>query len=343
MIRILNVIINTDQNTITNKTLSRIPVTLHSIKYNIKVFIRHIANNTLGRLQRGERKRKPNIMVFSNRRGGSTWLIELLSSEPRTKRAVEIFDVTLNHNPYKNDLPKDKDGFFIDLNKQEKEQLFSYFSDIESGKKVYNTQWKFWKDPFNFSYNRIIFKIFYAKNYITDFSLYNNCQIVFQLRHPIPTALSILKQGWPSAAKGYISSTSFRKKLSNLQIYIADYVVEHGTELEVHVLGWFLENYVPMQAAKESDWLILTYEDMLMSPEKTMKILGEQLELSCTADALKNYDRPSYNALGSQNKIKSSTPEELCNGWQKKVNFNEHPNIQKIFNAFPNSFYELNE
>ena len=312
----------------------------YPLKYKLKVLVRHIANNTLGRLQRPSSKRKPNIMVFSTRRGGSTWLIELLCNEQNIKRAVEIFDVTLNHNPYKNDLPQDKDGFFSGLNPEEEARMFKYFRDIEQGKKVYNTQWKFWKKPFWYSYDRIIFKIFYAKNYIDQFQDHNNCQIIFQMRNPIPTAMSISKKGWPSAAKAFFEDPSIKQRLTPEQIEVSELILKEGSLLENHVLGWFMENLIPMTLAPERDWLVLRYEDMVVNPEATVETLTSTLDLSCSEAALDNFKKPSYNALGSQEKVAKSSPEQLCNGWKKHLNTEENPHLKAIFDAFPNPYYK---
>ncbi|WP_100656478.1 sulfotransferase domain-containing protein [Alteromonas flava] len=313
-----------------------------SIKYRVKTFFRHIANNTLGRLQRRSGEAKEDIIVFSTRRGGSTWLIELLSAEPHVKRAVEIFDVTLNHNPYKNRLPLSKGGFYIDLSYEQKALLFDYFNDLRLGKINYNTQWKFWQKPFNYSYNRMLFKVFYAKNYIVDFSMLKNTKIIFQVRHPIPTSLSICKQKWPNAADYFLKCENFKHQLSTKQLKLSNDVMENGAELEKYVLGWFLENWIPiLESQKNNDWLILRYEDMVMNPELTISTLKKFLDLESAEAAREIYTKPSYNAFASKNKILNASPEYLCNGWKDKVDFEEHKMLIEIFNAFKNPYYSL--
>ncbi len=312
-----------------------------NIKYQAKVMMRHVANNTLGRMHYRERPGKPNVLVFSNRRGGSTWLIELLSAEKRTKRVVEIFDTVLNANPYRRQLPRPVDGFFVDLDESDRQKLFSYFLDIESGRKVFNTQWKFWKDPFYFRYDRVIFKIFYAKNYIRELAQLSDARVIFQMRHPIPTSMSILKNDWPSAAPGFIRSPGFRSRLNLRQISVVEDVVQNGTDLERQVAGWFLENFIPMSLAPESNWLVLRYEDMVMQREQTISLLASELDLECADAALAQYRKPSYNAFDSEEKIRRATPEELCHGWKNGFDWSAHPRLPDLFNVFPNVWYDI--
>ncbi|HGG61198.1 MAG TPA: hypothetical protein ENK26_15000 [Gammaproteobacteria bacterium] len=312
-----------------------------NIRYQSKVMLRHLANNTLGRMHYRRKPGKPNILVFSNRRGGSTWLIELLSAEKNTKRVVEIFDTVLNANPYRRKLPEPVDGFFVDLDQSGKEKLFSYFRDIESGRKVFNTQWKFWKEPFNFRYDRVIFKIFYAKNYIRELRQLSNSQVIFQMRHPIPTAMSILKNEWPSAARGFVHSPGFRARLDARQVAVVEEIVNKGTDLERHVAGWFLENFIPMSLAPGEDWLVLRYEDMVMQREETIELLARELDLECAEAALERYRKPSYNAFDSEEKIRRASPEELCNGWKDGFDWKAHPRLPELFSAFPNPWYDI--
>ncbi|NMP16189.1 hypothetical protein [Thalassotalea sp. Y01] len=310
-----------------------------SLKYAIKSQLRHIANNSLGRLHLRQQSDKENILLFSNRRGGSTWLIELLSAEPRTKRSVEIFDVTLNHNPYRHRLPQAQDGFFVDLNDSEKQQLLDYYRDIESGQIVYNTQWKFWQPPYNFVYDRQIFKFFYVKNYIADFAENFSGQIIFQMRHPIATAMSIDRLGWPCCAQAYLSSQQLGSLLTEQQRHVGQQVLQHGSSLEKHVLGWFLENWIPISLAPKSSWLVLQYEHMVRKPEDTAKQLSSQLQLTGSEQFMANYRKPSYNAFDSRQKIERYDEEQLCEGWRDKLDISKQPLLAEIFQAFDNPFY----
>ncbi|MDN3652420.1 hypothetical protein QWY77_06540 [Thalassotalea ponticola] len=310
-----------------------------SVKYAIKAQLRHVANNSLGRLHYRRSAGKGNIMLFSNRRGGSTWLIELLSAEPNTKRSVEIFDVTLNHNPYRSRLPDDQNGFFVDLSTAEQEQLFDYYQAIESGQIVYNTQWKFWQQPYNFVYDRHIFKLFYVKNYIAEFERRFPGHIIFQMRHPVATAMSIERLGWPNCAKPYVNSKQVGQLLTPEQHQVANAVLEKGTSLEQHVLGWFLENWIPITLAPTSSWLVLQYETMVREPLQTASLLSSRLQLTGSEQFLNNYRKPSYNAFDSQQKIERYDVEQLCEGWRDKLDIHKHALIADIFQAFSNPYY----
>ena len=312
-----------------------------SIQYKIKSLARHVANNTLGAVPRRAPAGAPDIIVFSNRRGGSTWLIELLSKEPDIKRAVEIFDVTLNHNPYRSVLPEDRGGFFFDLDDAGRQKLFRYFDDISSGRKNYNTQWKFWAQPYTTRYRRMLFKLFYVKNYIETFHQQYDSHVLLQLRHPVPTAMSINRLGWPSAIDSMGTNADFRRQLDDDQLTSIDAILAKGTSLEKHIAGWFLENFIPMRYAEDKDLLTVTYESMVRDPEATLTLLSDRLSLNLPDNARDDYRKPSYNAFDSAERIKTASPDDLCDGWKKRFDVAEHKLTEQIFAAFANPFYSL--
>jgi hypothetical protein len=55
--------------------------------------------------------------------------------------------------------------------------------------------------------------------------------------------------------------------LSSDQSAFAERILQTGTELEVGVLSWCLQNMVPLRDASD-DWAIIAYEQLVLDPER---------------------------------------------------------------------------
>lgn len=313
-----------------------------SLKYQLKFWGRHLLNNTLGRIHIRIPSDRKDILVFSSRRSGSTWLMELLSYDKRTKRILEPFDVIFNDNPYERSLPSHKAGYFFDLSEEERDQLFRFYGDLVSGRKVIRTQWKLWHDDYHFRYDRTVFKIFYIKEYMEAMGKCFPCHIIYLLRHPIGSAMSNIRLGWETAFDAYRGSEVFRReKLTGAQREMIDRVHEQGTELERYTAGWFVENITALRAAPTSDWLVLRYEDMVMRPEQTVVDLRDRFQVDGCDEMIEQYRNPSFNAFDSETKLRTAAPEEIAYSWKKHFNVEEHVLMTGLFEVFENGYYTL--
>jgi len=313
-----------------------------SLKYQLKFWGRHVLNNTLGRIHIRVPSDRKDILVFSSRRSGSTWLMELLSYDKHTRRVLEPFDIIFNDNPYERCLPSHKEGYFFDLSDEDQEKLFHFYGDLASGRKIIRTQWKLWRDDYHFRYDRTIFKIFYIKEYMEELGRRFPCHILYLLRHPIGSAMSNIRLGWVTAFEAYWASERFRdEKLTAAQRHVIDQVHEQGTELERYTTGWFLENVTSLQAAPGSDWMVLRYEDMVMHPEQTVVALRDQFEIGGCDEMIEQYRNPSFNAFDSETKLRTAAPEEIAYSWRERFKTEEHPLMGALFGVFENEYYTL--
>ncbi len=315
-----------------------------SIKYKIKFWGRHVLNNTLGRVHFRVRSNRKDILVFSSRRSGSTWLMELLSYDKLTRRILEPFDIIFNDNPYERCLPSHKEGYFFDLSTDDQDKLFRFYADLASGRKVIRTQWKLWQDDYHFRYDRTVFKVFYIKEYMKELEQRFPCHIIYLLRHPIGSAMSNIRLGWVTAFEAYWGSQTFRKKkLTAAQCDVIDRIHESGTELERYTAGWFVENVTSLKTAPESDWMVLRYEDMVMHPEQTVVALRDRFQVGGCDEMIEQYRDPSFNAFDSETKLRTAAPEEIAYSWRKHFKIQEHPLMGELFGAFENEYYDLGE
>ncbi len=313
-----------------------------SLKYQLKFWGRHVLNNTLGRVHFRLPSNRKDILVFSSRRSGSTWLMELLSYDKRTRRILEPFDVIFNDNPYEDILPAHKEGYFFDLSEDDQENLFTFYRDLSVGRKVIRTQWKLWRDDYHFFYDRTVFKLFYIKEYMEALGKRFPCHIIYLLRHPIGSAMSNIRLGWVTAFEAYRGSEGFRAdKLIEAQRSVIDRIHAEGTELERYTAGWFVENITALRAAPTSDWLVLRYEDMVMHPDQTVVELRDRFQIGGCDEMIEQYRNPSFNAFDSETKLRTAAPEEIAYSWKKHFRIEEHPLMRELFEAFENGYYTL--
>ena len=300
--------------------------------------------NSLGRMSLQVGPPRPNVLIFSSRRSGSTWLSELLATQPRTKRILEPYDTSLNHPHYLHSLPKSRDGFFFDLSRREEEQIFRFYEDMASCRKLLRTQWKLWKPDHHFLYDRMVFKFFYVKDYIAEFHRRYDVRVLYLIRHPVPTALANLKLGWPCTLDAYLQHPAHLERILNgHQLETVARVSSAGTPLERYVLGWFLENWLALQQSRTATWPVLRYEDMVREPTATLELLDASVGLDDHGELEQRYTQPSFNSFDSARRVKSGDAVRITEFWKNDDRVHTSRGLPTIFEAFETPYYRWGE
>jgi Sulfotransferase domain len=268
--------------------------------------------------------------------------MELLSYEEGMRYVVQPFDTILNYHPYKHLLPTPQCGHFIFPDEREREQIFEFFLKLKNRNILVNPQWKVWKSNFSFVSNRCVYKLFYVKDLIDEFSRRFRIKIIYLIRHPIPTSLSNIKRRWPSPAEAFLNNQAFCSNyLSKAQVELSTEIVNRGSMLEKHVLGWCLENTVPLKVVNERDWLFLKYEQMVLEPEQTLRKLCDKLDLKSYEKLLRHYNDASFTTdKESAAVILQRQKEKLLYGWKQRVSRDQNPLLNDIFHTMCEGVYE---
>lgn len=147
------------------------------------------------------KQEKRNIYLFATRRGGSSIISQILSIEPLTREIDQPFDQFRDDSIgdiKRKELPKKNLSQFIDLSKKERRIVSKYIKKITSGGHFYISPYE--------KANRTVLKIVNA-GAIADFiSEINNPLIVKLFRHPVPQALSIMRNNWGITVEPYLKS-----------------------------------------------------------------------------------------------------------------------------------------
>ncbi|MGM0369643.1 MAG: sulfotransferase domain-containing protein [Bacillota bacterium] len=308
----------------------------------VREYLKYLPANLLNFHNQGN---KQDIFIFATPRSGSTWLMELISSQPNIKFINEPLHINrhkgllTNFNPQWEEIycANNRGEKFIDFfSKLIDEKIFVGQQKLSSLEAIKN---------FDFFTSRKVFKVLRAKDIINQ--LQNNLEIkvVYLLRHPIPVALSWQRNNFASRAKLFLENDNFKNKYLNQHLidYIR-YVLETGSQLEIITLQWCLDNLAPIKFLDKGEWLTISYEELVMNQKQVLDKLYFDLELD------------NWNKLCEQASIPSKTTSDnrkteffnrnnrdyLIKKWKNKVSDKEEEKVFSILNEFDIDIYQRN-
>ncbi len=287
---------------------------------------------------------KKNIMLFSTRRGGSTWLTEILSVNEGIRFIDHAFGYLNADWKGKKYLPKTFFYQYIDKD----QRLLNYLDLIENHNLIVRTQWNPFALDFQRVSNRIVYKITEAKALIDWFDSLNKYEIIYQIRHPIPTAMSLLRRGGPLTVEAYVKNESFRKKYLNNDLYDFCNNILHGqNELNKYILGWVLENLTPLRSRNIKKWFVVSYEEMVLQPKNYIDYFANVLNLSQKDKMKKMITEPSKSSnmttKETREKINKNETNFLISKWKKDISHDQEKEAMGILEKFELDVYKFNE
>lgn len=276
---------------------------------------------------RHEQGDRPNILLFATRRGGSTFAMELIAAN----RGIRSLDQPLEllgpstTAAQTARVPIYRQGQITSLDESSGPQLQNLMDDIFAGRVVINAPTRFWRGGALLRSDRLVLKLLDAKPIIDWFDDHLDCQIVYLTRHPIPQALSCLRNRWSLTAHAYLADHRFvESNLSTEALTWAHDTVRSGSELRRFVLNWALENVAPMRLlGSRPDWFHLRYEDCVIDPAGTLDRLAGHLDLPDIDRMQAIVTRPSVSSRIStsdtRSTIESGRASEVVSRWRGEV------------------------
>ncbi|MCA9884568.1 MAG: hypothetical protein KC708_16430, partial [Anaerolineae bacterium] len=229
----------------------------------LKLFIRTVSNIHLPGLD-------PNVFLFTTPRSGSTWLMEMIWSQPGFKYCNEPLNLRVP------DVVRHLgittwEGLYSEAARP---KIETYFRGLIDGSIRFSNPsplHKYYR-PFT---RRIIFKILNGQeDRISWFADTFNGRILFLLRHPIPVSLS--RKQLPRL-ETFVKS-EYKRHFTVKQLTSAERVIANGSNLERGVLSWCFQNAVPLRD-RRPDWIVMTYEQTVLEPEVIIRHLARRLDL----------------------------------------------------------------
>ena len=280
----------------------------------------------------------PDIYLFATPRGGSTWLMELIWSQPGLKYCSEPLNI---RNPRVEQC----------LGLHSWAQLYSaaasehyqrYFSQIAAGQIRFLNPNPFRRHSRLWT-NRIVFKIIHAGHDRMElFEQRLGGRILYVLRHPIAVGLS--REVLPMLDDFLVSE--LRDAFSAEQVRLAEKIIGGGSQLERGVLAWCLQNAIPLKNLRPS-WLVVTYEQLIVQPEVVIEQICRRLDLPQPQRMLRALAIPSAvigkSDAATQELLKKSARgtgrERLIEKWRDRVSDREEAELMDILSVFGLDIY----
>lgn len=273
-----------------------------------------------------------SIIIFSEARGGSTWLMEILNKIPRTcinweplhkEKGVVSKELNWGLRPY---IPKgDQNEVYHNLIKR----ILS-FKICSKWSTIYLKI----KDLIKY---KIVITKFVRANLLLPYIMNNfkfHNKPILLIRHPIDVCISQIKAFDDDKNNTLEIPHSIN---NNRFIEHKDFIQTLETQLEYKIANWCLNNCLLLQDIETLNKVtIVFYSDLIMKPrEETLRILKT---LNCvnetnTRKILEsiNFRKPSKTDF-KNNLI--SDPEKQLNKNFEKLNNSEKDSIQNIFKNF---------
>ncbi|MFW5998850.1 MAG: hypothetical protein ACOCP5_03770 [Halanaerobiaceae bacterium] len=321
--------------------------------------ISYYLKKVLNHLHIHQKLDKKDIFIFSTFRSGSTWLAEIIKSQPKIKFPVSPNKIEfLNYidSYYKKIKPR---PYYINLSEEEKKVLKNYIIKASRGEIVYGRRYvDLFSSDHSFISNRSVFRLlrscYLLDWYHREFDIYT----LYLIRHPIAASLSrkrVWKKSsnpsyWSANNHYFLNSNYFKENYldPDLERYLKAKLT-NCSELEDFIITWCLENWPlikKIQSQDELEFIGLTYEDLLMNSREVISFLGEELELPDQEKMMEQLKIPSSTVRYSDKQTKSNfknysyNKEYLLKKWRKQVSSREEKEIFDILEHFGINIYK---
>ena len=279
---------------------------------------------------------EPNVFLHSLPRSGSTWLMELILTQPGFRACNEPLNLRK---------PADQEHLGVsdwaDLHRpSSKAKLHDYFEGLCSDR-LRDPRLGF-PSPLSKFYRpitrRIVFKVIHAaEEHINWLAETFNGKVLFLLRHPIPVSLS--RKVFPKLDT--ILSTEFAQFFTESQLALAQRIIRGDNKLARGVLDWCLRNSVALRS-RTNEWTIVSYEQLVVNPTPAIDRISKNLGLPNPEWILKRLPVPSQSTRQSnpdtQEKLHANRDRNdqswLVEKWRTEVTDGDLSMADEIMAAF---------
>ena len=280
--------------------------------------------------------RKKNILLKATARGGSTWVMEMIASQPGFRFYDEPFNIRRDNVK--------KVGLFhaweeLQPDACDNEKVIGFLEGLK------RNRYRFMNPaPFRKYYRpvtrRIVFKLHELEHMIDEIAERCECDVLYLVRHPIPNSLS---RAVVPRLECFLESNFYRERyLGDQRMKEITEVARKGTRLQQFVVSWCFENYIPLKEVDLDKWTTLSYEELLLNSRKSCQYLSESLDLEDQDRLLRSVGEPSTNITmsGQETMDIMSDPDEkkrkrrLVTRWKTRVSDEEERLAMEVLPLF---------
>ena len=280
-------------------------------------------------------------------------LMRMIYSQPGVGYVAQPLDFWAYH-PYRRRLAAADyadGGAYRSLDAADRDALESFFRDVFAGRARVNQQWNPFDPDFSFHVDRLVVKLLAYPWLIGWFADTFQVDVVYLVRHPVPTALSIIQRGWGCRAEMLVRDPTFSSELYGPTLAEEARAIlssssrqecrrHESRQLEAYLLEVCLSNYVPLRQAcrqemSQRNWLVLTYEELVMRPTEMSRLICERLGFPDPRRMAARAQSPSKTALPqSKQIIKESSAEEIVGRWMNRFAEDDLERVQALLTQF---------
>ena len=286
---------------------------------------------------------KNAIIICSEPRGGSTWLMEILQSMPKTVVNMEPLHHFSGVVPARFNL-----GWYPYIPQENNEIKYLRFFKAVLTFKVYN-RWTTGKVGIKklLSAKRVLTKFVLANRLLPWLTLHFNHKLshwpIYLVRHPIPTCISQLRNfhGIQKERLLSVSATNFKvpngifnDRFKEHETYLASL----SSSLERHIALWCINNVAIMDHPNKAGWITVYYEDLVKNPLTETRKLMQQLGIETPPQHWEMFNFKIPSASNFKNHYKKD-PHQQLESFLAQFSKQELQRIQDIFDYFNFNVY----
>ena len=283
---------------------------------------------------------KPNILLFATARGGSTWVMEILASQPGMKYYDEPFNIRRDNVARAGLFTKWED---LMADTDNPDQVVKFLNDLVAGEYPFMNPPPF-RPHHRLLTDRVVFKIHEMEHLIGRIARECNGQVVYLLRHPVSTTLS--RAVFPRlelflSSKYYADIIGDGQRLRDIRRIGAE-----GSRLQKGVVSWCFENLIPL-LRPDFDGLFVTYEELLLNPARSCDLFIQRLQFDDRDKMMEAFVTPAANiSMSSSETLQEMAKTDpldratsLISRWQRKVTAEDRAMVTEIMELFGLTVY----
>ncbi len=160
--------------------------------------------------------------------------------------------------------------------------------------------------------------------------------IVFIIRHPCAIVFSRIQLKWGTLIDDLFSQDELMEDfLAPFESFIRD----AKTDLEKHTIMWCVENLVPLKQLKKDEFLLCSYENLVVQQELEIKRIFRYLDLKIPAKLSNVISKPT---TVTQKNAPIYQGGNLLESWKKNLDSRDVRKVLEITERFNIDIYSEN-
>ena len=255
-----------------------------------------------------------NIVIFSTPRSGSTWLMELIKTQPDFKICNEPLNI--RNTSVAKALGVNK---WAELYSEKNSKILkNYFQEIISGKHLFlnGNPFRKYHRPLT---SRIVFKIINGGELmVNEIAEVSKSKVLYLIRHPVSVALS--REQLPRLET--LINKDITKGLNLEEIKKIEKYKNDDSHIVRATLSWCIQNKLALNRSN-ADWVILTYEQLVVDPKPIVEFISYKFKFKKRQRIFANLKRPStvtvQSRVGTKEYIKKANEYDLINRYMISI------------------------